>query len=756
MRNRIDTLIVISILLSFSLISGCLGPDKDDSKEDEEDENGKNGKVTIPETTKQLSENILDSISSISEDASEIVFQGSPSGISDVEDGDVLSFGIGEKTPYGLLRKVVDIQSSDTDTTLITEQATLEDAVEEGRLEYNQTLKSPSKIVEAVQGVVLEEEATRSEGDGIVFENVVLYEGEEGGRIILNGFLDLDFELIFNLELDDFTIKECSFGTITTFNGELDITSDGDFEFDVEMEVARFEYTPIIIPMGEITVIIIPVLSLVIGSEGTVSSGLSVKADQNVILESSVEHPDWTPKKDFTPNFGHTTPVMEDGLSVICYAGPEMSLLIYGVVGPSVNAHAFISGETDNEGYWWLYGGLRFGLGFKIEVLGNTIKDWEKPSIINFSRLIASSMDDLAGGWVVEKIDYSLQGTNPLLVKDEDGGLILVYHTVDLDYYPIKIAILKNGVWSFEELVNSNDHDITDVAVNQDGHVLLAYYDGGYDEKIHLVEYDGSSISNSEFGDPDFAGRYVSDLKMIVDELGQPNIYYILTENGNDYSPSFEESILKKVVLDDGHFMEETLLYEEDISLNGLDIEKASDGALHLTYVKVDINSLIPSLTHSKFSKGDWTNGTIFRERINWSTYGMTSLELDADDNPSVIFDGNEENAYFYEYESGEWIKGKSPGAMDADFDWVSLYLLGDDDPFCSYTTSSREEYSINRDYTLYYSEFKEQGWDRVELFAWNDWRVPGSPVICETHDSVMIAFNDGLHIRVARKDIDI
>ena len=748
-RDRIKTLIVISILLSFSLISGCLGSDKDDSKEDEEYENGKNGEVTIPETTKQLSGNVLDSISSISEDASEIVFQGSPSGISDVEDGDVLSFGIGEKTPYGLLRKVVDIQSSDTDTTLITEQATLEDAVEEGRLEYNQTLTSPSKILESVQGVLLEEKTTRSDDDGIVFENVVLYEGEEGGRIILNGFLDLDFELIFDLTLEDFTIKECNFGTLTTFNGELDITSDGDFEFDVEIEVARFEYTPIIIPMGEITVIIVPVLSLVIGSEGTVSSGLSVKAEENVVIDASVEHPDWKPQKEFTPNFGYTTPSMGDGLSVICYTGPEMSLLIYGVVGPYVTAHGYINGETDNEGYWWLYGGLRFGLGFKIEVLGVTIKEWEKPDFINFSRLIASSMDDLASGWVVEKVDYGLQLTDPLLAEDTEDGLILVYHSIDPDYYPIKMAILKDGVWSFQELVYTNDYDLMDITLNEDNHVLLAYYAGGYDQKISLVEWDGSSVVSSEFSDPDMAGNYISDLRIVTDELDRTNIYYVLTKEGSSSNTySFMESTIKKAVYDEGSFSDDTLFSEDGIGITGLDIERASDGTLHITYMMVRTDEYKGSLIHSKFSQGEWSNYTVFRENITWKDPGNTHLEIDSEGNPCVIFDGNLGGIYFYRFENGNWMKGESPAA-NVYSDLVSLHLLGGSDPVCSYMISSGQSY------TLYYSALRNEGWDRVVVFEWTGWRWPGGTDISETDESIIVAYNDGLYTWVARKDLN-
>ncbi len=102
----------------------------------------------MPETTKQLDEDLMDSLTSISPDAREIVFEGSDPDLSDIEEGNVLSMGVGEKTPHGLLRKVVRIERSGTSTTLVTDQATIEDAVEEGRVEYKQIISDPLKIMQ--------------------------------------------------------------------------------------------------------------------------------------------------------------------------------------------------------------------------------------------------------------------------------------------------------------------------------------------------------------------------------------------------------------------------------------------------------------------------------------------------------------------------------------------------------------------------------------------------------------------------------
>ncbi|MEA3557737.1 MAG: hypothetical protein U9R75_00615, partial [Candidatus Thermoplasmatota archaeon] len=331
MVDRYLKAMLVSFIVVFTSLSGCFGSDDGPSDNDHKVDDD----VTTPETTKQLDNEALSSMTSISEDGSEMVFKGFD--LPDIEEEDVLSLGISENTPYGLLRKVTGIRTEGDQTTLTTKQATIEDAVEEGRIEYRENITIPEKLTYSVDGVSLWTEPTRSGGDGIIFQNVELYKGDPGS-IILNGLLDMDFDLIFILDLEDFSITECSFGARTTFTGELNITSDGDMEFDTELEVSRIEFTPFIIPMGPIELVLVPVLSLVIGSEGTVSSGLCVTSRQDTILDVSVEHPGWQPTKDFTSNFEYSTPTLSNGTSVNCYAGPEMALLLWGVAGPYITA----------------------------------------------------------------------------------------------------------------------------------------------------------------------------------------------------------------------------------------------------------------------------------------------------------------------------------------------------------------------------------------------------------------------------------
>jgi hypothetical protein len=71
------------------------------------------------------------------------------------------------------------------------------------------------------------------------------------------------------------------------------------------------------------------------------------------------------------------------GLELKGYAGAQLSLMLYGVIGPYAEINAYLKLEADiaDDPWWTLYGGLEVPVGVKIEVLGHSIADYEGPAI---------------------------------------------------------------------------------------------------------------------------------------------------------------------------------------------------------------------------------------------------------------------------------------------------------------------------------------------------------------------------------------
>ncbi|MEA3557643.1 MAG: hypothetical protein U9R75_00140, partial [Candidatus Thermoplasmatota archaeon] len=393
---------------------------------------------------------------------------------------------------------------------------------------------------------------------------------------------------------------------------------------------------------------------------------------------------------------------------------------------------------------------LSFGMGFRIEVLGTTIKEWEKTDIIDFRRLIATSMDDLAGEWIVEKLDYAVQLSGPILSCSSRDELVLVYTSIDPEtgYFPIRMALLKEGIWSFEELLFSNEYDMMDIALSDNGDVNLAYFEGGSKQYIEVVKWDGSTTSSFRFNDPDMKGMHVSDLEMVLDDQGRPNIYYVLTETTGSYGFfEFSPSILKRAVLDGFYFTNTTLL--ENRSITGLDLEMSNDDTVHMSYMNTRIEIYHQYLIYSELRNGSWSNTTVFHDDAIFNNPSHTSLELDGDGNPSIMFDDNNGSVKYYRFRNSVWKREETPQIGGSYHGIFSHHILGGADPVCSYIGSSGDQSHV-----FHFSLLGLEGWNSVSVLEWKSWRFPGGTDIEESGNRVYIAFNDGLYLRVASKEI--
>lgn len=98
------------------------------------------GEVKIPSTTKVLDEETLKHLS-ISEDGSVLVFDMTTPILESLSYGDVIVGGVSEATPYGLSpRRVASIEKKGDRFIVETIPATIENAIEKGKIEKQRTL----------------------------------------------------------------------------------------------------------------------------------------------------------------------------------------------------------------------------------------------------------------------------------------------------------------------------------------------------------------------------------------------------------------------------------------------------------------------------------------------------------------------------------------------------------------------------------------------------------------------------------------
>jgi len=353
--------------------------------------------VKVPDTTKVLSETTLQRLSSISDDGAVFTFSEMTPELEALQVGDVMVGGVTDLAPHGFLRKVVNVSTADGQVVVVTEQATIEEAIEEGLIRTHKTL-TPGDVQASIQrpGVSLSMVPQAQGHFFITIRNVVLFDADgnsatTGDQVRANGQITLEPSFDFEMVIKWFSIRRLSFTARAVENAELGITADiAHTGIHKKKEIARYYFEPI--PVSE--VVIVPVLTINVGLDGSVDVGVSTSVTQQATLTAGLNYDDggWSEVSDFSNEFDYTPPTPTAGSDFKAYAEAQLTLLIYGVAGPHADIRAYLRLEADvyPSPWWKLYGGLEVPVGVKVEIFSRVLAGYEA-TLIDFVLLLAQA-----------------------------------------------------------------------------------------------------------------------------------------------------------------------------------------------------------------------------------------------------------------------------------------------------------------------------------------------------------------------------
>jgi formylglycine-generating enzyme required for sulfatase activity len=346
--------------------------------------------TVIPETTEVLTETTTEHLTEMSADRTVFTFTQSTSSLNALETGDVMVGDATTNAPNGFLRKVTAVSSSGGQVVVETEQATLDEAIESGEAHISQKL-TPDQIQSSVQveGVAL---ATASWAQSNLYfeytlEEVVLYDHDgdpdtEDDQITANGSVQLEPGFDFNLKVRRWELKELSFTTSAEETAEIEVGSEIALaDVKKEKEIARHTFSPITVMVGPVPVVLVPMLTVNVGVDGSVHVGITTSVTQQATMNAGLEYAGgtWSPISDFSNEFNYNPPALSAGLDMKGYAGAQISLKLYGVTGPyaELNAYLKLEANTNAEPWWKLYGGLEMPAGVEIEVMSHLVASYD-------------------------------------------------------------------------------------------------------------------------------------------------------------------------------------------------------------------------------------------------------------------------------------------------------------------------------------------------------------------------------------------
>lgn len=415
----------------------------------------------IPETTEVLPEETLQDLAAVSESGAFTFTQGSAA-LSDVAAGDIIVGDVSAAAPNGFLRKVTTITESGGQTVVQTVATTLEDALQQGEVHVNQTL-TPSQIQSAsyAPGVSLSPQLLAATAATFYLEikDVVLYD-EDGNpsttndQVLGNGSLEVEPTLNFDLRIKDWQLEQLLFTETMQEKVEIKVESKVTLaELKHETELARYGLTPITFMVGPVPVVLTPILTFVVGVDGSVYISVSAKITQEATLTGGVQYANgaWGPVSQFNNQFQWQPPTLSAGLDLKGYAGPRFEIFLYGVVGPQLKLDGYVKLEANLfETPWWkLYGGLEVSAEVRIEILSKHIASYEYPGVIGVKWPLAQADTSVPSDMVSVPAGGFQMGCDP----NHNGGYpcltnILPLHTVYLDAYDIDATEVTNAQYA--------------------------------------------------------------------------------------------------------------------------------------------------------------------------------------------------------------------------------------------------------------------------------------------------------------------
>jgi hypothetical protein len=346
--------------------------------------------VLIPDTTQVLLGDTVERLVSISDDGASFTFSQTTDQLAGLAAGDVI---VGEplaQAPDGFLRRVAKITADGEQVVVHTNPATLEDAIEQGAVQFS-TVLTPDDVRAGTQrpGVALASAAHALGPDRFVvnLDDVVLLDLDANpsttdDQVRAEGMLSFEPRLDFDLALRGFRLEELSMIGGATERVQLSITSDiGILDLREEVEVAHYLFRPYTVWIGWVPVVFAPVLTVNVGLDGSAQVGFDVAVSQEAAVSAGLVYASglWRPVREFSNDFTFTPPTISANARLRGYAGLRFAILVYGVGGPYGQMDGALELDADvNRVPWWeLSGGFRATVGVRFEILSYQVADYD-------------------------------------------------------------------------------------------------------------------------------------------------------------------------------------------------------------------------------------------------------------------------------------------------------------------------------------------------------------------------------------------
>lgn len=381
----------------------------------------------IPSTTKVLDSAGVQSLQ-ISTDGTTLTISPDSTVAKSLQVGNVLVVpptNNGGVAPSGLLRKVRAVNSTSSAIVVEVQVANLAETFQRLSLQLtNESISSDIRSVRTMPGVVfhpgavlpfhsVRQSISGATADAIqdpcassslgVLEITGPVNFQPANGLTLQGQVEICSGFDFKVDIvgTGFLGLQPQLNSLTataTVGESADLTLQGEFldgSFDPDpIVLATLVGAPI--PVPGLPIWVTPEASVFVGASGNVSAGFSTEAAEAGSLTGGVTYTSgqWTPVQP-KPSLqsSYTPPTIDASLNAKAYAGVDLSLSVWDIVGPSFKPDGYINFNADiTANPWWtLTGGVEGPMSLDVGFLGENVANYDLGNLFNYSYLIKSA-----------------------------------------------------------------------------------------------------------------------------------------------------------------------------------------------------------------------------------------------------------------------------------------------------------------------------------------------------------------------------
>lgn len=315
------------------------------------------------------------------------------SGTADYQCGDVIVSEVSTAAPSGILRKVQSVTVQGNQTILNTIPATLEDVFDNADILVNQAL-STKDIKESrvlTNGVFFVPDTKNDEKFSYdINKQITLPTGQV---MNITGELGAENSFDFDLKIRNKNISFLKYTHIAEQSAELAVSVNNSYNYSNDFDLYEHTFYPFTVWIGPVPLVFVPKIKVVLNVSASGEAGVSTSITQTASVSAGLQLQDgqWSTSSDEDVSFDFQPPQLTNELSVSVGAGPDLSLMLFGIAGPYANTRGslVLTADLMSTPWWTLTGKVKIDGGIMFDALG--VEADYSSNFLNYSHVIAQA-----------------------------------------------------------------------------------------------------------------------------------------------------------------------------------------------------------------------------------------------------------------------------------------------------------------------------------------------------------------------------